>query len=178
MYFDIHKKVIDTIHEEFNAEKTVAELAQKISNFNDKVAVDAAEKFFTEWGRNLMTRALELGEEYQDRTYQVINLHAEKTGSFPSVPQRFIEICYLSVLQIERVTITESNLKRLGYNCRIYTTLKEKMGENLASQMPCKHACTSLAKTLFEKLNIQTSFNTKALMSNDGYCQFLAEKKP
>ncbi|MFB0559644.1 MAG: hypothetical protein ACETWM_00230 [Candidatus Lokiarchaeia archaeon] len=180
MYFDINQKIIDSIYEEFNAEKIIDELVQKTSRLKGAELEDAINKFFIEYGKNLMTKALELGENYQDTTYKVIKRHAEKVGPFPNVPQRFIEICYLSVLQIEKVAITESNLKKLGYkieNCSIYNTLKEKMGENISNQMPCKHACILLAETLYENMKLETEFSIKALMAKDGYCHFLSEKK-
>lgn len=180
MYFDINQKIIDAIYEEFNAEKTVNNLAKKTSGLRGAELEDALKKFFTEYGYNLMIRALDLGEKYQDTTYKVIKAHAEKVGQFPNVPQRYVEICYLSVLQIEKVNITEINLKRLGFkieNCSIYNTIKEKMGENISNQMFCKHACSSLAKTLYENMNIETDFGIKALMAKDGYCHFVSEKK-
>lgn len=180
MYFDINPKIIDAIYEEFNAEKTVNKLVKKASGLIGAELEDTLKNFFTEYGQSLMMRALDLGEKYQDTAYKVIKAHAEKVGPFPNVPQRFIEICYLSVLQIEKLTITESNLKRLGYKierCSIYNTIREKMGEKISNQMFCKHACSTLAKTLYENMKIETDFHIKALMAKDNYCYFIAEKK-
>lgn len=179
MSFDINQKIIDSIQEEFNADKIIDEFAERTSSLKGEELEDTAKKFFTDYGNKLMLKALKLGDEYQDRTYQVIKNHAKKVGPFPNVPQRFIEICYLSVLQIEKLTITAGNLKSLGYkieNCSIYNALKDKIGEKVSNQMFCKHACTSLAKTLYDNMNLETNFNIKALMAKDGYCHFVSEK--
>ena len=97
--FDIDQRILDTISQEFDVNKLVENFAKIIENKERKEIEDIAKKVFREYGRNLMTRAIELGEKYSDRTYEVMKEVAKKTGvgPFPHVPQRFLELSLIHI---------------------------------------------------------------------------------
>jgi len=130
----------------------------------------------------LMKRTLELGEQYQDRTYQVLKEAAEKTGAltFPHVPQRAIEIAYMSTKGIYALPILENSSKRLAFRiagCSTYSLLVHECGRQVAETLPCRYACLAACHTVCQELGIDTDVVMEASAPKDGSCQFALNKR-
>jgi hypothetical protein len=124
---------------------------------------------------------MELGEKHTDATYETTKKYIEKTGCmyFPLVPQRFVEIAYLSTQDIFTLPIVQNNGENLTYKlamCSTFKAVKEHCGEETANALPCKHACLSALETLFKDLDIPITLVMEATMPEDDYCQFSATK--
>jgi len=125
-----------------------------------------------------MKRSYELGEEYMDRTYEVIREAAERTGSFtfPLIPQRFIEIAYLSTQHIGTLPVMVNNANELIFQikeCKIYEQIKTKAGEDIARKLTCKSGCLKACETIFSQFEFNdVSIGMNAATNRDGYCEF------
>jgi hypothetical protein len=60
--------------------------------------------------------------------------------------------------------------------CKTFSNLKEKCGEEVANQLPCRHACITACKTLHKDLEIDANIQMEASIPKDGYCQFAARR--
>jgi len=179
--FDIDQRILDTISQEFDVNKLAENFAKSIANKERKEIEDIAKKVFGEYGRNFMNRAIELGEKYSDRTYDVMKEVAEKTGvgPFPHVSQRFLEIFNMgtqhSVLKV--VVSTRSQLTHMVGPCVFLNVIREKCGEDIAKLLTCKHIDLSALETLYNSLNLPVNVRMEASIPSEGYCQFTAIRK-
>ena len=179
--FDIDQRILDTISQEFDVKRLVDNFAKSIANKKREEIEDITKKVFGEYGRNLMTRAIELGEKYSNRTYEVIKEVAKKTGvgPFPHVSQRFLEIFNMgtqhSVLKV--VVSTRSQLTYRVGPCVFLNAIREKCGEDVAKLLTCKHIDLSALETLYNNLNLQVDVRMEASIPSEGYCQFTALRK-
>ncbi|NVM30258.1 MAG: hypothetical protein HWN65_15545 [Candidatus Helarchaeota archaeon] len=173
--YKISDELFQTIEKEFDG----AAIAKKFLESKDA-------SIFEDYGKNWMQRTYELGTkpENMDRTYKMIKMAAEKTGQllFPHEAQRFIEIAYLSVhlmsgVNIYTANVNEFSFKVLDGQCKIYESLKTGLSEEELKSLPCKGACLTAVKTIFDilKMNIDVSMPNE--MPKDGFCLFLATKK-
>ncbi len=179
--FDLNEGMIKTIGEEFNVKRIVDEFAEASKGKSGKDLDQTASEVFGRYGTQLMKRVLELGEKYTDTTYETLKKVIEKTGTlyFPLVPQRFVEIAYLSTQPIYTLPIVQNNGEKLTYKlamCDTYRSLKEKCGNEAADLLPCKNACLGALETLFKDLNIDVAIGMDATMPADDFCQFSATK--
>ncbi len=180
--FDLHEDMVRLLHEEFNMQKLVERFAHAIAGKDKKEIDRIGKEIFKRYGRDWMKRTHQLGDEYPDRTYEVLLAAADRTGGylfFPHVPQRFIEIAYLSTMHIRSLPIVEHSAHQLTYkmvDCWVFKTLAEKCGQDIAKLMLCQNACLAAAETLLQDLNIDGIVNMKASMVKDGYCQFTLRK--
>jgi len=179
--FDLNEDMLNTLSQEFEISKLVAKFSEAIANEEREKLEGLAQRIFGEYGRVLMKRAVQLGEEYPDRTYEVIKAAAQKTGSFafPHIPQRFIEIAYLSTQPIMKLHIVENSPQRLIYqleSCATFDALKQRCGDEVASLLPCRYACLAACDTLFKGLGMPMELIMAASMVSDGYCQFMVTK--
>jgi hypothetical protein len=169
--FRVSAELLDHIVADFGSEK----LLEQIGADMDVAAISAS---CAEHGRILGQRTMELGEQYQDRIYQVIREVASQTGMgpFPHVVQRFLEVAYLSLLPIKQLRIVQTWAPLLTYavvdSCAVFDSLKSKLGEEKTREMPCKALCLSLVKSLLDAFELDTQVRTDALMTKDGRCQF------
>ena len=134
-----------------------------------------------------MKKTLELGEldKYRDRTYELLLEESKKAGGrfyFPHVPQRFLEMAYLSVHLMPIVKIITSNAKELSFkvdekDCSIYNSLKPLISEDDLKSLPCQNACLFCLKTLFDNFNMDVDLKMPKKMSEDGFCLFEVIKK-
>jgi len=179
--FDLDEGMVKTIGEEFNVHHIAVKFAEAAQTKDGEALEKAAEEVFGQYGRQWMKRTLELGEKHPDTTYEILKKIIEKTGSlyFSLVPQRFVEIAYLSTQSIYTLPIVQNNGDKLTYKlamCDTIKAVKEKCGEEVSDSLPCRHACLSALKTLFEDLNIAVTIGMDATMPEDDYCQFSATK--
>jgi len=175
--FELNEEMINLLRQELDPQKTVTKFARAIAG-KKKTGVDnIAKEVFGEYGGEWMKKVLQLGEEYPDRTYEILKETIDRTGEllFPLLPQRFIEIAYLTTQQFLKLPILESYRHRLIYrvpDCYIQKLIGEKCGSEMAALMPCSHACISGLKTLFGNLDLDVIIDMDAETAKDGYCQF------
>jgi hypothetical protein len=181
--FDLNADMISMINEEFNAATVCAQLAEAIGDKSGDDAVKAAEELFTELGKKWMSKTIQLGDEYSDRTYEVVLETVDRSGEqymlFPHVHQRFIEIAYLSTQDFMKLPITLNNMFDLAYRvpqCALFNKIKEDLGEECANQMTCKNYCLSALDTVKNHLDIDVLINQGASTATDTYCQFSMKK--
>ena len=177
--FDLNEDMLNTLSQEFEISKLIGKFCEAAKGKEQTEAI--AKEIFGEYGRDLMRRTIKLGEEYPDRTYEVIKEAAQKTGelTFPHIPQRFLEIAYLGTQPILKLPIVENSPSRLTFrldSCATFDALKERCGEGIAEQMPCRHACLAACESLFQDLNLEVKVDMEASMVRDGYCQFMARR--
>jgi hypothetical protein len=161
-YFDLDYDMTRRIGEEFDPKIWV-------SRFMD--SKEKADEFFSRYGEELMARSLELGEVNSDRSYEVLKAAIEKTGAmrFPLLPQRPIEIAYLSIQPFKRLWVLANTPKLFRYRideCAIYQEL-QKYGE--LKELPCRSCCVSMLKKAFSAFGLESEVEME---SEGGSCIF------
>jgi len=175
--FNLSQEMLGLLREEFDPPILVDRFAEAIAGQDVAEVKTTAEKMFREYGEHLMRKTMQLGEEYPDRTYEVLREAADQTGEmiFPLVLQRFIEIAYLSTQQFRLLPILENWAERLVYlvkDCYVFNSIKDRIGSETAEWMPCRHACLALCRTGWQGLDLDATIDLEAEMAKDGYCQF------
>jgi len=175
--FELSEDMLQLLRNEFDPPIIVAKFAEAIAGKKGTEIDSVAEKVFGEHGGEWMKKTLQLGEEYPDRTYEMLKEAADQTGElvFALVLQRFIEIAYLSTQQFRILPIVENWARRLVYkvtDCYTFKTLQEKCGSEVAGLLPCRHACLTLCRTGCQGLDLDATVDMDATMVKDGYCQF------
>jgi hypothetical protein len=181
MTFDLNEEMLKTLGAEFDVQQLAKTFAQAIKNKNGDALGHKAEEIFTHYGQQWMKRAMELGEAYSDTTYETLKKAITKTGSlfFPMVPQRFVEIAYLSTQSIFSLPIVQNNGEKFSFKlamCDTFKAIKETCGQEIANTLPCRFACLGALETVFSNLNIPVAIGMDATMPKDDYCQFSAAK--
>jgi hypothetical protein len=178
--FELNEEMLDLIADEFDIRRLVDRFCRTVSGKGKDAAEAAAEEIFSLHGSDWMKRTLQLGEEYSDRTFEVLKEAIDSTGGhlrFPLLPQRFLEIAYLATHGMALLPVYENSPKRLVYridDCAMFETIKATCGGDMAEIMPCRHSCLSACKTLFVNLNYpEADIRMQASTSRDGYCKFV-----
>ena len=179
--YDLNEGVLKSISEEFSPEKVTRQFAEALASKGKNEIEKVAREVFRNYGKGWMKRSLELGEKHTDATYETLTKAIAKTGVmyFPLVPQRFVEIAYLSVMSFLTLRVVQNNGQKLAYRlpqCDIYNSLKEKTSTEVANLLPCRHGCLTALETLFHELDIGVKIEMEAAMPKEGYCQFAASK--
>ena len=179
--FDLDEGMLKAIGGEFAADKIASQFSDALATQGQKQLENLAQEIFGDYGVQWMKRSRELGEHYSDSTYEMLKKAIEKTGVmyFPLVPQRFVEIAYLSVMSFLTLSVVQNNGEKLAYKltaCDIYENIKRQCGTDVASLLPCRYACLSALNTLFQDLNIKVTISMEATMPKNGYCQFCASR--
>ncbi len=180
--FELNPEMLKLLAEEFDVDKATTEFAKKAKGKSGDDVDAEGKKFFGDYGKKWIRQTLKLGEEYPDRTYEVLMQAIDKTEGhlkFALLPQRFLEIAYLSTQDISILPIIENNPKRLVYrmaNCTTYEKLKEKCGAETADRLPCKHACLTACEVVHKELDIDAKIAMEASIPADGHCQFAAQR--
>jgi hypothetical protein len=175
--FDLSEEMVDRIKNEFDPDEAVEQLAGKIVGKSVDEAEVIARDFFADYGNRWMSRTLELGEEYADRTYLVLKAAAEKTGemAFPFIPERFMEIAYLSTQPIYSLPIVENTRSAFRYKmvfCDTIESLRQQCGDALADRLPCAAGCLSAAELAFRAKGFDVEVSQDASLVGDEFCQF------
>ena len=181
--FDLNADMIAMVQEEFNAVAVCAQLTEAIGDKTGDDAVKAAEEFFTEHGKKWMSKTIQLGEEYSDRTIEVVFETVDRKGEqfmiFPHVHQRFIEIAYLGTQDFMKLPMILNNMTDLAYRvpqCALFNKIKEDLGEECANQMICKSYCLTALDTVRNHIDIDLLIDQTASTATDTYCQFAMKK--
>ncbi len=179
--YNLDEEMIKAIGEEFGVEKVTRQFAGALAGKGKNEIEKVAREVFGNYGKGWMKRSLELGEKHTDATYETLKKVIAKTGVmyFPLVPQRFVEIAYLSVMSFLALKVVENSSRKLTYRlaqCNIYNSFKEKTSIEVAKLLPCRHGCLTALETLFHDLNIGVKIEMEAAMPREGYCQFAVSK--
>ena len=181
--FDLNADMIKLIREEFNAEAVASKLAEAIKGKPKGEIGKIANALFEEVGESWMRRTMQLGEEYSDRTIEVVKESIDRQGNqfllFPHVLQRFVEIAYLSTQEFLKVPITLNNMEVLEYRipqCALFSKIKEKCGDEVANLMTCKNYCLKALETLHRDLELDAVVDMAASTAKDSYCEFSMKK--
>lgn len=181
--FDLNEDMIKMVKEEFNADIVAGKLAEAIEGKSGDEAEKAASDMFSELGKAWMSKTIQLGEEYSDRTIEVILETVDRNGEqflvFPHVPQRFVEIAYLSTQDFMKTPIVLNNVTDFAYKipqCAIFNKIKENSGEEIANLMTCKNHCLSALEAIRDHLDLDVLISQQASTATDGLCQFSMKK--
>ena len=181
--FDLNQDMVDMIRDEFNADAVLGMLAEAVGDKTGDEATAAAEALFAQTGEKWMRKTIQLGEEYSDRTIEVVmetvNRKGEQFIIFPHVPQRFVEIAYLSTQEFMKVPIVLNNMNDFAYKipqCALFNKIKEKSGEEVANLMTCKNYCLTALDTIKNHMDLDVLIDQQASTPADGFCQFSMKK--
>lgn len=180
--YELDPEMLKRLGEQFDVDKITTTFAESVAGKSQSEIETIGKDIFETYGRNWMQTVHKLGEEYPDRTYEVLMEAVDKTGGylkFALLPQRFIEIAYLSTQELSILPIVENNHNRLVYrmvDCKTFKNIKEKCGGDTANLMTCKHACLTACKTIHEALDIDALIQMTASMPQDNYCEFTVKK--
>jgi len=174
--FELNMDMIALLRREADPAAVVGEFARLLSEKGAREE-GLAEKVFGAYGVRWMEKTIQFGEEYPDRTYEMLKVAADKTGEsvFPFVLQRFIEIAYLGTQQFRMLAIVENWAERLVYDvkdCYTFKLLQEKCGAEAAGRWPCRHACLKALQTAAKEFNTDVRIEAETSMVRDGHCQF------
>lgn len=176
--FELSEDWLSLMAEEFDIDKAAAGFAQAIAGKGEDEVETLGRDFFKRYGTDLMRRSLQLGEEYMDRTYEVLKAACDKTEGYlawPLIPQRFIEAAILSTQDILVIPVIQNNHDCLQFrveDCKMYAAIKEKCGQQVADLLPCRHGCLAMIQTAFGDLNLGASTSMTASTPEDEYCEF------
>ena len=175
--FELNPEMIDILRREIEIGNVADRFAETIKGKKGAELKSIGREYFEGFGKDWMTRAIQLGEEYPDRTYEVLRGAVDHTGAylFPFMLQRFIEIAYLSIMGIFTLPILQNSYDRLAYrmvDCPVFKAMTEKCGTEIANQLPCQHACLTVCQTLAQHFDVDVATEMQGTTPKDGYCQF------
>jgi hypothetical protein len=184
--FDLNEDMLKLIRDEFDVEVIASKFAEAISGKAKSEVEKIGKEIFEDYGENWMRKTMQLGEEYSDRTIELIKEAVDSTGTqfllFPHVPQRFLEIAYLSTQEYPKflkLPVILNNKDELAYRvpgCFLFNKIKEKCGDEVAGLMTCQNSCLKALETLSKDLELDVVINMAAATAKDGYCQFSMKK--
>jgi len=179
--FDLNEDMVGMIRSEFDPEIVAGKLAEAIKGKDDVAAAGAA--LFKELGEAWMQKTIQMGEEYSDRTIEVVMESVDRQGNqfmvWPHVPQRFIEIAYLATQKFLKVAITLNNAEALEYRipqCALFGAIKEKCGDDVANLMTCKDYCLTALETVRRNQEMEVLIDMPKNTTADGFCEFMLRK--
>ena len=181
--YDLNEDMIKLIREEFGTEGIVSKFADAVKGKAPGEVERIGKEIFEDYGEKWMKRTMQLGDEYPDRTIEVVKETVDRSGNqclfFPHIPQRFIDIAHLSTQQLLKIPITLNNANELAYRipqCQLFNTIKEQCGDKIANLMTCQNACLKALETLRKDLELNAVITMVASTAKDGYCEFSLRK--
>lgn len=171
---DIDQDLIKKLSKMFDPSEFVENL--------DNGDIEDKKSAFREYGSNLIEKSIELGEQSTDRTLEVMEQVAEKTGElkFPLFPQRYIELAYLSIEPFKRLWIDANSPKIFSYelkNCNVYDAIEKNYGEEACNKMACQETCFAILEGAFDHFDFDVEKSLEMNMAEDGKCLFKVKKK-
>ncbi len=179
MSFELNEEMLSLIAKEFNAEDVADRFAKEAA---EKGAAEAGESVFGAYGRQLAQRSLQLGNEYSDRTYEVMLEMIDHTGGaykFPLLPQRFLEIAYLSTQELYTFPIRYNSNQELRFeinDCKIFKALEGKCSKEDLKDVPCRAGCMNLIKSIFNGCDLDVAIDPKTDPIGSSKCIFSVTK--
>jgi len=182
--FDLNEDMVKMLKDEFNADKVVAGMMAAVKDKKGEAEVKAAQAYFNDLGEKWMKRTIQLGDEYSDRTIEMILETVDRQGKqfliYPHVYQRYVEIANLAVQDFLKVPITLNNEVALEYKiprCTVYARIKEKAGEAFAKHMTCSQFCMTGLAAIQKQLNAaEVMIDQPAKTAKEGFCEFRVRK--
>jgi len=181
--FDLNEDMVNMIRSEFAAELVSDKLSEAIKGKKKDDIAEVAGALFKELGEAWMQKTIQLSEEYSDRTVEVVLESVDRQGnqflSWPHMPQRFVEIAYLSTQAFLKVPITLNNSEEFEYRipqCALFGAIKEKCGDDVANLMTCKDYCLTALETVRRNQDIEVITDMPKTTAADGYCEFSMRK--
>jgi hypothetical protein len=181
--FDLNEDMVKMIRNDFDPDKISSALAEALKGKAKADVQKVGEAFFKDMGVKWMRRTIQLGDEYSDRTIEMILETVDRSGKqyliFPHVHQRYIEIAYLATQEFLKVPIILNNMDELAYRipqCALYRKITEKMGEDFAKLMTCKNYCLAALETVQKQLNVDVVIDMPSATVKDGFCEFSMRK--
>jgi len=181
--FDLNEDMVEMLRSEFGAELVADKLAEVIKGKAKDEVEKAARAFFEDTGRSWMQKTIQLGEEYSDRTIEVVLESIDRRGNqflvFPHVPQRFIEIAYLGTQKVLKIPIVLNSGIVLAYRiprCAFFADIVKKCGQDVANLMTCRSMCMTALETLRTEKALDVVNEMTASTATDGYCEFYMRK--
>ncbi len=185
--FDLNQDMVDMLRREFGADVVTDKLAEALKGKSGGEVEKAATAFFSDLGKAWMQRTIQLADEYPDRTIEVVLETVDRQGNqflwWPHVPQRYVEVAYLSTQKFLKLPITLNNMITLQYRvpqCAVFAGIKEKCGEDVANMMTCSSYCLAALEEIRRltetEAEIQVIIEQLASTAKDGFCEFTARK--
>jgi len=173
---DLDEEMINELSEEFAPLNFV-----KTLKLSEPHSIEDTRTSLEQYGRELARKSIEKGEKRIDRVYHVMKKAIEKTGEmkFPFIPQRYLEIAYLSIQPIRRLRIVANSAKSFSFRlneCSLYKAIEEEYGKEAADKMVCKSACFALIEEILSHFDFDIKPSLEASMAEDGKCQFKIER--
>ena len=177
--FELNEEMLKNMADAYPVEALVKEFSSTV----EKGGPEANEiEILRNYGKHLGLKALELGEEYGDRTYEILMEANEKTGGayvFSLYPQRFLEIAYLSTYHLHTFDVLVNNRQELKYrikSCPVYDGIASRLGVTAAGRMQCSSMCRALAEEIVSHFGVKVLFEQQSNMASGGQCLFSISK--
>jgi len=181
--FDLNEDMVQLLRDEFGPEIVADKLAAAVKGKAKDEVEKTGNALFEELGQAWMRKTMQLGDDYSDRTIEIVKESVNRQGVqfmlWPHVPQRFVEIAYLGTQDFLKVPITMNNNWDLAYRipkCALFNKIKEKCGDEVANLMTCRNYCLGALETLYKDLEMDTVTSMTAETAKDGYCDFFMHK--
>lgn len=179
----MNEDMVQMVRKDFDPDKVVDALSAAVKGKNKTEAQKAGEAFFKDMGEKWMRKTIQMGDEYSDRTIEMILETVDRQGKqfliFPHVLQRYVEIAYLATQDFLKVPVTLNNAVELAYRvpkCTLYEKVKGKVGEDFAKLMTCKDYCQSALAVAQKQINIDMLVDQPATTAKEGFCEFSMRK--
>lgn len=149
--YDIPKEYVAEFGNTFNIKSITEELLK----------TDDRGKYLKELGARVADKLFELEAKYRDRTGEVINFVAEKTGIyFPHVFQKYIEYFYIGTRPQDRYNVTMSTVREIKVNTP-ECSFKKILIENGMGDRFCAEFCKAVFDRIIKKIKINVRFSIK-----------------
>lgn len=152
--------------------------AQK-SVIEELLKTEEREKYLKSLSDKVCNKLFELEKKYMDRTGEVINFVAQKTGIyFPHVFQRLVEYFYIGTRPADRYYVSVSTIRELKIDFPS-CSFKKILIESGVGDKICMKLCESIFKKISNELKLNIHFSIKQEPGID-YCEhqfFLKEHR-
>jgi hypothetical protein len=160
----------------FSMDKAIDDFISSTRGKSREETNNTAQQMLGRYLRELSTSLAKAEKDSIDHTGEIMYTVAEKTGiRFPSVPQRLLELGFMSTRPQDKLSVTISSPKVLVLripSCTAYTMIKQRLGEEKTKDLPCIYGCLANSKMLFDQLGIATQLRNTAKINEKGFCEF------
>jgi hypothetical protein len=181
--FDLNEDMVSILRKEFSADIIATKFCEAIGGKAPSEIEKIGKKLFEDYGQKWMKRTMQLSDEYPDRTIEMVMETIDRSGKqfliWPHVPQRYVEIAYLSAQQFLKLPVTLNNARELAYRvpqCLLYNTVIQKCGAEVANMMTCKNACLKALETIAKDMEMELLITMPAVTAKDSFCEFSMKK--
>jgi hypothetical protein len=181
--FDLNEDMVNMLRKEFGADIIAAKFCEAVSGKAPSEIEKIGKKLFEDYGQKWMKRTMQISDEYPDRTIEMVMETVDRNGKqfliWPHVPQRYVEVAYLSTQQFLKLPVTLNNAQELAYRvpqCLVFNTIKGKCGAEVANMMTCKNACLKALETIAKDMEMELLITMPAATAKDGFCEFSMKK--